>query len=161
MKLKLLLTSFIILLAIMIIMKFLENKNIIEKFTYLPYKYNKNSNLLSSYDGVKLQSDQYTIHKWRSNPANKRLKVDKPIKTYQGLSNSILMEKIDGPLMDTSKPPVDGLKNQNEKHNSMFLFRFNQFSPECCPSTYSTSKGCVCTTDFQREFIARRGKLLN
>ena len=44
------------------------------------------------------------------NPANKRLKVDKPIKTYQGLSNSIVMEKIDGPLMDTSKPPVDGLK---------------------------------------------------
>ncbi len=155
---KYLLKCIVILLAIMIVMNVLKQKKIIENFHYLPYK---QSELLSSYDGVKLQSKQNSIHKWRFNPSNKRLKTNKPIKTYQGLSNSIHIEKTDGPLMDTSKPPVDGLKNPDEKHNSMFLFRYNQFSPECCPSTYSTSKGCVCTTDFQREFIARRGKLLN
>lgn len=28
--------------------------------------------------------------------------------------------------------------------DSMFLFTHNQASPECCPSTWSTDRGCVC-----------------
>jgi len=33
---------------------------------------------------------------------------------------------------------------------SMFIFQKNIASPMCCPSTYSTSKGCVCTSSKQR-----------
>ena len=35
----------------------------------------------------------------------------------------------------------------------MFMFAYNQCRPECCPSTYSCDKGCVCTTEQQRKFI--------
>ena len=37
---------------------------------------------------------------------------------------------------------------------SMFIFQNNVASPQCCPSTYSTSKGCVCTASWQRYSIA-------
>ena len=39
----------------------------------------------------------------------------------------------------------------------MFIFAYNKCSPECCPSTYSCDKGCVCTTKQQRKFINTRG----
>ena len=41
---------------------------------------------------------------------------------------------------------------------SMFMFTHNQAHPDCCPSTYSTSTGCVCTTKEQVDFINKRGK---
>ena len=37
--------------------------------------------------------------------------------------------------------------------NSMFYFNENQVSMACCPSTYTTSDGCVCTTPQQRKYI--------
>jgi hypothetical protein len=39
----------------------------------------------------------------------------------------------------------------------MFMLANNRTSPNCCPSTFSTSTGCVCTTKNQRDFIASRG----
>ena len=36
----------------------------------------------------------------------------------------------------------------------------NRTSPNCCPGTFSTSTGCVCTTENQRDFIAGRGTLV-
>ena len=51
-------------------------------------------------------------------------------------------------------PTVDGTKNTK---NKMFMFAYNQCRPECCPSTYSCDKGCVCTTKQQRKFINSRG----
>jgi len=38
-------------------------------------------------------------------------------------------------------------------NNSMFYFNKNQVSMACCPSTYTTDMGCVCTTPEQRHFI--------
>jgi len=38
--------------------------------------------------------------------------------------------------------------------DSMFVFQKNQARPECCPSTYSTSTGCVCTNKQQRKFVS-------
>ena len=54
----------------------------------------------------------------------------------------------------TNGPSVDG-KNPNLK--SMSMFKYNKCVPECCPSTYSCSGGCVCQTDKQARFINRRG----
>ena len=51
-------------------------------------------------------------------------------------------------------PTVDG---QADSPRDAFMFAYNQSSPECCPSTYSTSTGCVCTTPEQRRFLAGRG----
>ena len=53
-------------------------------------------------------------------------------------------------------PPVDGVKGSSEK---MFMLANNVASPLCCPSTFSTSTGCLCTTKNQRDFIASRGYL--
>ena len=51
-------------------------------------------------------------------------------------------------------PPVDGHPDSEKK---MFMLANNRTSPNCCPSTFSTSTGCVCTTKNQRDFIASRG----
>ena len=48
---------------------------------------------------------------------------------------------------------VDGVSDKN----SMFMFSYNQASPDCCPSSYSTSTGCVCTNQNQRDYITSRG----
>lgn len=159
--LQLILKLIIIVLAIIIIMKILKHNKIIENFHYLPYHID-NKTALSSYDGVNLKSKQNSMHKWRTKPSNQKLRTDKAMRTHQGLSvNPVNIAKHDGPIMDTSAPPVNGLKGQGDNMNGKFLFRLNEVSPECCPSTYTTDMGCVCTTDHQREFIARRGKLLN
>ena len=56
----------------------------------------------------------------------------------------------------TSKnfPSVDGKKN-SPKH--LFMFANNQSSPECCPSTYTTSTGCICRNTTQDKLIQSRG----
>mgnify|MGYP001492916800 FL=1 len=43
----------------------------------------------------------------------------------------------------------------------MFMWANNVSSPLCCPSTYTTSTGCLCTTKNQRDFIAGRGTLVD
>ena len=141
----------IILLAVIIIFKVLKNKNhFLEMFE---------SFSSSSYDNIDLVKEREGIHKWKK-PHNKQLVLEKPIHTSQGLSNSVhSYDGHDGKLIDYNVPSVDGLKDS--KYKSSFLFKYNQCSPDCCPSTYSCDGGCICTTEQQREFIARRGKLLN
>ena len=39
----------------------------------------------------------------------------------------------------------------------MFMFADNEFKPECCPSTYSSSTGCACITQEQVNYINERG----
>lgn len=60
--------------------------------------------------------------------------------------------------MSINYPSVDG-KDDSAKH--MFMMAYNRSSPECCPSTYSSSRGCVCMSDAQRNFINRRGSNKN
>ena len=45
---------------------------------------------------------------------------------------------------------VDG---SDESPKNMFIFAYNRSSPYCCPSTYSTSTGCICATKKQKDFI--------
>ena len=44
---------------------------------------------------------------------------------------------------------------QTVPDNSMFMFAKNVSSPACCPSTYSSDTGCVCTTPAQRRLIGQ------
>ncbi|MAD12805.1 MAG: hypothetical protein CMC04_08810 [Flavobacteriaceae bacterium] len=39
----------------------------------------------------------------------------------------------------------------------MLLFSTTEFKPECCPNTYSTSKGCACMTLDQYDYLNNRG----
>ncbi len=43
------------------------------------------------------------------------------------------------------------------KDGNMLFFKNNSFKPECCPSTYSSSNGCACTSDDQIEYLNQRG----
>ena len=51
-------------------------------------------------------------------------------------------------------PPVDGDADSPQR---LFMFANNPTSLNCCPSTYSSSTGCVCTTEKQRDYVNRRG----
>jgi hypothetical protein len=37
------------------------------------------------------------------------------------------------------------------------VFENTKFSPECCPSNYSSSTGCACMTPEQMKFLGQRG----
>ena len=61
-----------------------------------------------------------------------------------------------------------GYKTVLEKHeqykgtpvpleNTLFYFQDNDFSPECCPGTYSSSTGCACTSVDQMKYLNERG----
>ena len=41
--------------------------------------------------------------------------------------------------------------------NTLFYFQDNDFKPECCPSTYTTSTGCACTSVEQMKYLNERG----
>jgi hypothetical protein len=43
-----------------------------------------------------------------------------------------------------------------EGEEPLFMFGKNKCSPECCPSTYTCSGGCVCTTEEQRNQVHGR-----
>lgn len=41
--------------------------------------------------------------------------------------------------------------------DTMVYYRDNEFKPECCPSSYTSSKGCMCTSPEQVKYLAQRG----
>lgn len=41
--------------------------------------------------------------------------------------------------------------------DELLFFDSTKFSPECCPSTYSTSEGCVCASPEQMKYLNERG----
>jgi hypothetical protein len=41
--------------------------------------------------------------------------------------------------------------------DTMVFYRDNEFKPECCPSSYSSSTGCMCMSPEQVKYLAQRG----
>ena len=104
---------------------------------------------MGPYDGLLLTT---------SNPNSKYLKLNDVSLTskndlcvYQGVESPLECKKTLYSGMDPSITGVDG-DDQN-----MFMLYRNKSSPDCCPSTFSTSTGCVCTTQQQRDYISSRG----
>jgi len=88
---------------------------------------------------------------WAHSPTNIPLISNDALYTIQGTESPYYEYKTDN--SDLPGPPVDGESGPN----NMFMFSNNIVSPNCCPSMYTTSDGCVCTTDKQREFVNTRG----
>ena len=109
-------------------------------------------NNVSAWDGLCLQTGNKQF--WSHSPNNVPLVNDDTLFTVQGHSTP-LKPVISDPTSLTG-PPIDGIDGSPTK---LFMFSNNVSSPDCCPSTFSTSTGCVCTTDNQRDFIAARGVL--
>lgn len=55
-------------------------------------------------------------------------------------------------------PTVDG---KSTSPRQAFMMAYNRSSPDCCPSTFSSSRGCVCLSQEQSDFINRRGNQKN
>ena len=109
-------------------------------------------NPMVSWEGVRYKTTQEEPdrkHQWRRPPSNVPLVKDTYITSPVG--EDILLTD---DLVSAYYPSVDG---QDGSPQRMFMFANNQARPECCPATYSTSTGCVCTTEQQRDLIAGRG----
>ena len=107
-------------------------------------------NNVSAYDGLCLKTGN--PEQWRHSPSNVPLISNDNLYTIQG-HDSPLKPVISDPS-SLSGPSLDGTPDQP---NKMFMFANNQSSPSCCPSTFTTSTGCLCTTDKQMDFVASRG----
>ena len=75
----------------------------------------------------------------------------KDLCVYQGNELPLQCNKA---LFSGMGPSIDG---DPQNGRNMFMFYRNKSSPECCPSTFSTSTGCICTTQEQRDFVNGRG----
>ena len=105
---------------------------------------------MSGYDGLCLKTGNQEY--WMKSPDNTALVPNDSLYTYLGSEGPLKMRISDQSAL--TGPPVDGVDGSPEK---MFMFANNVASPLCCPSTFSTSTGCLCTTQAQRDYVASRG----
>lgn len=117
----------------------------VELFSLNPAPLNYGMGPLSNIN-IKLKSGNHFIRK------NKPLIQSDNI--YVPSGTPLPVEPASSKTGKTNGPSVDGSRNTPK---SMAMFKYNKCVPECCPSTYSCSGGCVCQTDKQAEFINRRG----
>ena len=125
-----------------------ENKeNKVDSVKPMTYKSSGN---MSNLDGVCLTTGNSDT--WMKSPSNLELNSNEQLYTIQGHTNP------NKPLISDPNslngPSIDG---NNDSPHKLFMLANNKVSPECCPSTYSTSTGCVCSTKNQRRFVASRG----
>lgn len=103
-----------------------------------PVDYSMSRGVLGAYGGLKLVPPGGST--WRRYPSQNPL-----------LKNPIFVPQHGGGPLANEVVPV------NIPDDSMFMFAKNISSPYCCPSTYSSDMGCVCTNKQQRDMISSRG----
>jgi len=104
---------------------------------------------MGPYDGLVLTTDNEKSKYLKLNDVS--LTTKKDLCVYQGAELPLECNKT---LYSGMGPSITGVAGDDQ---NMFMFYRNKSSPDCCPSTYSTSTGCVCTTQDQRDYITRRG----
>jgi len=121
-----------------------------EGFENPPKAVKQMSDMMGPYDGLCLQTgnNQY----WMKSPDETALVPNDALFTYLSSQGPTKPMFTDNSAL--YGPSIDGHPDSDKK---MFMLANNRTSPNCCPSTFSTSTGCVCTTKNQRDFIAARG----
>ena len=104
---------------------------------------------MGPYDGLVLTTDNEKSKYLKLNDVS--LATKKDLCVYQGAELPLECNKT---LYSGMGPSITGVAGDDQ---NMFMFYRNKSSPNCCPSTYSTSAGCVCTTQEQRDYITKRG----
>ena len=105
-------------------------------------KYSGNSDIMpvyKNYDGLILKSD--------------------PRPNVPLVSDVTIFSPVGDGIKLTEDPVSYSFNTVNDKPNSpkhMFMLANNQVSWDCCPSTYSTDRGCVCVTKDQVDMINKR-----
>ena len=105
---------------------------------------------MSNFDGICLKTGN--IDSWMKSPSDIPLSADEGLYTIQGATAPV--KPVFSDPTSLWGPPIDGVESSPHK---LFMLANNKVSPKCCPSTFSTSMGCVCSTHQQREFIKNRG----
>ena len=70
-----------------------------------------------------------------------------PVAGYTGTS----------PILGSEPKPVSEKPYDMANDQELFQFEGNRVSADCCPSPFSTDRGCVCLTDAQLKEFANRG----
>lgn len=70
-----------------------------------------------------------------------------PVTGYSGVS----------PILGTEPKPVPEKPYDMANDQELFHFQNNRVSADCCPSPFSTDRGCVCLTDQQITEFSNRG----
>ena len=92
-----------------------------------------------AWDGLKLQSTPKPTYPLISD-----------VTIFSPVGDGILLtEDMNAATFNT----VDGKRN-SPRH--LFMLAHNQSHPECCPATFSDSRGCVCMTEDQINLINQR-----
>ena len=64
-------------------------------------------------------------------------------------------------ITKNEKKQIENFKNEIIKNSKipdqLDLLTYSKFSPKCCPSTYSSSSGCLCNDYNEFEAIISRG----
>ncbi len=127
-----------------------SKKTVLEAFENAPQIMNQLPDIMGPYDGLCLQTGNK--QPWMKTPDETALVPNDALFTYlssQGPTKPVFTDN-----SALTGPSVDGHPDSDKK---MFMLANNRTSPNCCPSTFSTSTGCVCTTKNQRDFVASRG----
>ena len=103
---------------------------------------------MGPYDGLCVRT---LNQKFRDLSKNGLVSNDK-LMTYLGVQGPV--QNVVSDDSDLSGPNVDGDPKSPQR---LFMFANNTASLNCCPSTYSTDRGCVCSTEKQDDFVTRRG----
>lgn len=106
---------------------------------------------MGPYDGLCLQTGNKQY--WMPSPEDVQLLPNDALYSYLGSQGPLKPVFSDNSAL--FGPPIEGDSSSDPK--KMFMFANNRTSPNCCPGTFSTSTGCVCTTKKQRDYIANRG----
>jgi len=137
----------IIVINIILIFKHCPKKKVSESF-----KDSTNFHDRFFYDNLVLDPEGDST--WRHPPSNLPLLDPNQIYTPQGTPINVDPKNNSANGDNQVGPSVDGLADSPK---SLFTFSYNQCRPECCPSTYSCDRGCICTNEQQRKFINQRG----
>lgn len=70
-----------------------------------------------------------------------------PVAGYTGTS----------PILGSEPKPVSEKPYDMANDTELFQFENNRISADCCPSAFSTDRGCVCLTDAQLKDFSNRG----
>ena len=123
---------------------------LVENFENAPKIMNQKPDMMGPYDGLCLQTGNKQA--WMKTPDETALVPNDALFTYlssQGPTKPVFTDN-----SSLNGPSVDGHPDSDKK---LFMLANNRTSPNCCPSTFSTSTGCVCTTKNQRDFVSSRG----
>lgn len=94
----------------------------------------------AGYDGLRLKSELVT------KPLLNDVTIFSPVGDGTILRDAMNSDRF---------PNIDGTPNSPK---SMFVLKNSQVSWDCCPSTFSSDMGCVCTSKEQLDMYAGRGK---